>query len=207
MATSTTEPSPIGLLGPDPGRAIRCWVALFLRIGVGLSLLAIGLAGYFGQRSPMMGAGAWGQGLGFGGLDPFFSALPYLAIALGLALVLGFLTTASAIGAAFFSLMMPAFVIVQIVSVGASGGAGMMRGGGWGNDPFIVMMMAMSLPNLIPMAALIWLSPLENHPYSVDALIFGRNEMETFIRPEAPQSTQPEPVREPVLEEPIHIGD
>jgi uncharacterized membrane protein YphA (DoxX/SURF4 family) len=205
MATSTVESSPGGLLGPDPGRATRCWVALFLRIGVGLSLLSIGLAGYFGQRGATMGAGAWGQNFGMGGLDPFFSAIPYLAIGLGLALILGFLTTASAIGAAFFSLLMPAFAIVQIVSMGASGG--MMRGGGWGNDPFLVMMMAMSLPNMIPMAALIWLSPLENHPHSIDALIFGRNEMETFARPEFSPSTTPEPAREPELENTIHIGE
>ena len=57
--------------------------------------------------------------------------------------------------------------------------------GGWedgpgrfGGDPFqyMTMMMGMSsyLPSLVPQIALIWLSPLENHPYSIDALIFGR---------------------------------
>jgi hypothetical protein len=35
-------------------------------------------------------------------------------------------------------------------------------------------------------ATMAWLSPLENHPYSVDALIFARNELEPSAhRPES----------------------
>ena len=69
MADPTTEPTPSGLIPRDPGRAIRCWVAFFLRIGIGLSLLSTGLAGYFGQQGRAFGGGGWNQGLPFSGLD------------------------------------------------------------------------------------------------------------------------------------------
>ena len=207
MADPITEPTLSGLIFRDPGRAIRCWVALFLRIGIGLSLLSSGLAGYFSQQGRVFGGGGvWGQGLLTAGLEPFFAALPYLAIGIGLALILGFLTTASAIAAAFFSLLTPILTIIQIIGAGASGGVNM--GGRWGNDPFSAMMMSMLLPSLIPQAALIWFSPLENHPYSIDALIFGRNEIEMSPEHSSPApggSFEPQPEPEPQTV--IHIGE
>ena len=204
MDTPQTDPSPRGLLGPDPGRMIRCWTAFLLRLGIGLSLLGSGLAGYFGMQAGRVGANViWGMGPSTSMLDPFMSGLPYLAIGLGLALILGFLTTAAAIGAGFFSLIMPAMLILQVVSSGGAGGFNM--GGRWGNDPFLAMMMSMSLPNLLVYATMIWLSPLENHPYSVDALIFARNELEPAPpRLEPAQETEPRPIPEPEV---IHIGE
>ena len=200
MSMSSTNPTPRGALGPDPGRTIRCWVALLLRMGIGLSLLGSGLAGYFGSQRPGGGIGVWGQNLSFPALDPFFSALPYIAIGLGLALILGFLTTAAAIASGFFSLLMPIFSIIQIVGAGPSNGFN--RGGMWGGDPFFAMMLSMSLPSLLAQAALIWLSPLENHPYSIDTLIFGRNEIEA--PPPAPPRSPEVP---PEAEDTIRIGD
>ena len=202
MATPPTEDSPRGFLGPDPGRMIRCWVALLLRVGIGLSLLSMGLASYFGMQGGRAGGNMWGQGPSMSMLDPFLSGLPYLAIGLGLALILGFLTTAAAIGAGFFSLILPLFAVIQIIGSGGYGGIN--PGGRWGNDQFFSMMLSMSLPNLLPHAAMIWLSPLENHPYSVDALIFGRNELEPAAPSPAPT---PAPEPEPVPEATIHIGD
>jgi hypothetical protein len=134
--------------------------------------------------------------------DPFFSALPYFAIGLGLALILGFLTTPAAIASGLFSLLMPIFSIIQIVSAGPSNGFN--RGGIWGNDPFLAMMVSMSLPTLLTQAALIWLSPLENHPYSIDTLIFGRNEIEP--PPPAPEPSTASPAG-PGEEATILIGD
>jgi hypothetical protein len=205
MADPTPEPSPMDTILRDPGRSIRCWIALFLRLGVGLSLLTSGLAGYFSQQGrPFGGGGVWGQGLLTTGIEPFFAAIPYLAIGIGLALILGFLTTASAIASAFFSLLTPILMIIQIVGAGASGGGNM--GGRWGNDPFSAMMASMVMISLIPQAALIWFSPLENHPYSIDALIFGRNEIDMAPRLSSPLpggTFEPEPEPEAV----VHIGE
>jgi hypothetical protein len=203
MASPLSEPASSGILGPDPGRSIRIWVALLLRLGLGLSLLSTGLSGYFGLRAGGgMAGGPWGGGPSLSMLDPFMSGLPYLAIGLGLALILGFLTTASAIGAGLYGLVLPIFAIIQTVTMGATGGFNV--GGRFGNVQFFEMMMATSLPNLLTNAAMIWLSPLENNPYSVDALIFGRNEMEpTWPRPEP--ITIPEPAAEG--EAPIQIGE
>ena len=204
MDTLQTEPSPRGLLGPnpDPGRMIRCWSAFLLRVGIGLSLLGSGLASYFGMQAGRSGVMLGGMGASTSMLDPFMSGLPYLAIGLGLALILGFLTTVAAIGAGFFSLIAPVMMILQIVSAGGMGGFNM--GGRWGNDPFLNMMMTMTLPNLLVHATMIWLSPLENHPYSVDALIFARNELEPAPpRPEL----MPTPETEPMPEVTIQIGE
>jgi uncharacterized membrane protein YphA (DoxX/SURF4 family) len=204
MASPLTDPSPSGLLGPDPGRSIRIWVTLLLRLGIGLSLLSTGLTGYFGMHTGGgMGSGLWGPGTSLSMLDPFMSGLPYLAIGLGLALILGFLTTAAAIGAGFFSLIIPIFAIIQTAMAGSAGGFNMR--GQWANEQFLAMMMTMSLPNLLTNAAMIWLSPLENNPISVDALIFGRNEME----PESFPTPAPIPTPEPsaVEEAPIQIGE
>ena len=203
MAAPWTERSTGGLLGLDPGRTIRIWVTLLLRIGIGLSLLSTGLAGYFGLRAGGNGWRLYGPGASMAMLDPVMSSLPYVAIGLGLALILGFLTTASAIGAGFFGLILPVFAIIQIAAGGQSNG---FMGGRGGGDEFLTMMMSMSLPNLLTNAAMIWLSPIENNPYSVDALIFGRNEME----PDAPAPATlpaPESQVETVVDEPIRIGE
>jgi hypothetical protein len=133
---------------------------------------------------------------GFTGLDPLMAAVPYLAIGLGLALILGFLTTPTSVAAAFFGLLTPLMTTVAIISNGMAG-MGMGPAGMWpgrfGGDPFsyMTMIMGMSnyLPSLIPQIALIWLSPLENHPYSIDALIFGRNPVE--IVPPSPPAPAP----------------
>ena len=203
MDTPQSELSPRGFLGPDPGRMIRCWTAFLLRVGIGLSLLGSGLVAYFGMQAGRGGGNLWGQGPSMMMLDPFLSGLPYLAIGLGLALILGFLTTAASIGAGFFSLISPVLLILQVVTSAGSGGVNM--GGRWGNDPFFAMMMSMSLPNLLVHSAMIWLSPMENHPYSVDALIFGRNELEPpEPRQEPAQPPDPQPIPEPEV---IHIGE
>jgi len=182
-------PAVPGLFGPDPGLPIRRWVAMLLRLGIGLSLLSSGLAGYRGAtagaglRPPSPLGGPFSQNP-FGALGPFFTAAPYFEIGLGLALVFGFLTTASSIAAGFFTLLAPAVVAVQFATTGATTGGGMFP-----NNPNFTMLMMLGagggsfLPGLLANAALIWLSPLENHPYSVDALIFGRAAPEPFQVP------------------------
>jgi len=140
----------------------------------------------------------------FSGLDPLVSAIPYLSIGLGLALILGFLTTPTSVAAGFFGLITPLMTTVAIISSGMAGVGGP---GGWpnrfGGNPFeyMTMVMGMSayLPSLIPQIAMIWLSPLENNPYSLDALIFGREPVS--IVPPAPVTEEgtEESVESPVV--------
>ncbi len=75
------------------------------------------------------------------------------------------------------------------------------------------MMLSASLPNLLTNAAMIWLSPLENHPFSVDALIFGRDEIEPFEpRPEPiparadPRGRGADPHRRIVVPRDVRMG-
>jgi uncharacterized membrane protein YphA (DoxX/SURF4 family) len=203
MSSPQTPPSPWGPFGPDPGHGIRVLVALLLRFGIGISLLNYGLIGYMNVRLPGSGMGVPVPSSSFTGLDPLISAIPYLAIGLGLALILGFLTTPTSVAAAFFGLLTPLMTTVAIISNGMAGTGAM---GGWptrfGGDPFQYMSMVMGmstyLPSLIPQIALIWLSPLENHPYSIDALIFGRNPVQ--IVPPTPVTVErTEAVEEPVV--------
>jgi len=202
MAGPVTQGSPTTFLGPDPGRIIRIWVALLLRFGIGLSLLGTGLASYRGMPVGGGPGGFPGPGGPSSAIDPFLSGLPYLAIGLGLGLILGFLTTASAIGAGFFSLIIPFFAIIQVALVGTSNGFGVPYA--LGNDPFFHAATVMMLPNLVANAAMIWLSPLENNPFSVDTLIFGRNEIEP-VEPRMEISPASDPI--PEEEPPIRIGE
>ncbi len=108
MASPTPEPSTSRLLGPDPGRTIRIWVTLLLRLGIGLSLLSTGLAGYFGLQAGRRDGRRPGAGnASMSMLDPFISGLPYLAIGLGSGPDPRVLDDGSAIGAGFFSLIVP----------------------------------------------------------------------------------------------------
>src|SRR3954447_2205803 len=161
MSTPPTQPNPWGPFGPDPGHGIRVMVALLLRFGIGISLLNTGLIGYMNVRVPGAGMSMPVPSAGFTGLDPLMSAIPYLAIGLGLALILGFLTTPTSVAAGFFGLLMPLMTTVAIISNGAGGMGG---GMGWpgrfgGGDPFQYMSMVMGLstylPSLIPQIALI----------------------------------------------------
>ena len=205
MSTPPTQPNPWGPFGPDPGHGIRVMVALLLRFGIGISLLNIGLMGYLNVRIPGAGMGLAIPGGGFPGLDPLISAIPYLAIGLGLALILGFLTTPTSVAAAFFGLLTPLMTTVAIISNGMSGVGGVGTPGRFGGDPFqfMTMLLGMSgyLPSLIPQIALIWLSPLENHPYSIDALIFGRTATPIVppLRPVAPEPAEQPPAEAPMV--------
>jgi flagellar biosynthesis protein FliQ len=172
--------------GQDPGRMIRCWVAGFVRVGIGLSMLGSGLRGYFAQQNVGFRNGLSGIGSLGGALDPLFLALPYFSIALGVALLVGFLTTAAAIGAAFLSLLPSVLLIIEVIAR-----FGMPMGGGFGRfggDPFESMFLTLSLSQMLPYAVMIWLSPLENNPISFDALIFGRNTV-SRIRPPSVETT------------------
>jgi len=205
-APDASIPAEPGLLGPDPGLPIRRWAAFLLRMGIGLGLFNTGLAGYMAVAVPRgMGPGMPTLGPGmptFGGFLPIFGPMPYIEIALGMALILGFLTTASSIAAGLQLLLMPCMLTIQLATSGASSPGMMMPGRGWGipNAGMLMMMEAgmLSLPGLLTHAALIWLSPLANHPYSIDALIFGRAAPEAFSMPDPGPSDGPASGKSPV---------
>ncbi len=174
MADQSPFWSPSRWVSPDPGRTICFWVAGFLRVGIGLSLLTTGLEAYFIQKTSFNSTQGMIQGLGDWtiAIDPLLASLPYLAIGLGVALIVGFLTTASSIIAAFYSLIGVITVLIAVLCSRAQ--VTSYNPIGVTISPYANMVMSMSMVNLIPYAALIWLSPIENHPISVDALIFGQ---------------------------------
>ncbi|WP_435009968.1 DoxX family membrane protein [Tundrisphaera lichenicola] len=202
MSEPSTNPYTWGPLGPDPGRGIRVLVALLLRLAIGITLLNTGLMSYLNARGAGMGLNSGINIVGFNGFDPLLTAIPYLSIGLGLALILGFLTTPTAVGAGFFTLLTPLLTTVAILASGMSGG-GVPRGfsNGFGGNPFdsMALMFGMSsfLPGLIPNLVLIWLSPLENHPYSVDALIFNRAAGPSILPPHPPSEVVAGTLEEP----------
>jgi uncharacterized membrane protein YphA (DoxX/SURF4 family) len=195
MSSASSDPVSSRFVGPDPGRSIRCWVAGFLRLGIGLSLLNSGLQGYFSQnrRGRMISNGFGIDTIG-GALDPLVMLMPYVMIGFGLALILGFFTKVASIGSAFLSLLGPIYMIISTIAR-----AGLQMPSVFGTDP---MIMNLSLFTLIAYAALIWFSPLENHPISIDALIFSQNRV-GMIQP--PKLAVSDPTEVPI--EPIPLRD
>src|SRR5438270_9364572 len=96
------------------------FLAFILRVGLGLSLLNHGLLGYVFQSQMGGGVGAnpytqmYAQVLGIiPGTEALHQALPYAQIAVGLALILGFMTTPAAVAAATLILFTP---LMQTIS-------------------------------------------------------------------------------------------
>ena len=182
MSSVDTESGTRDWLGPDPGPRIRQTVALMLRLAFGVSLLSAGLARYMGSRPGSQVPGM----VMVGAADPLMAGLAYLSIALGIALILGFFLTLASTGACLVILAIP---VLQTITELTSGGFGPGL-----NDPYLVAT-TQRLPMLmVPAAMMLWLSPVANHPYSIDALIFARDREARAIRPPAAVMS-PEPAR------------
>src|SRR5262245_30067472 len=84
----------------DPGPRVRSLVALILRTGLGLQLLNSGLTGFLYVnmgRNLRPGMGGAFERFGISpGSEEMFRAVPYVQIVIGLALLLGFMTTLAA---------------------------------------------------------------------------------------------------------------
>ncbi len=160
----------------DPGPRIRQLVATMLRLAVGLSLFGAGLARFLRLR---LGNQVPGMAMP-GSADPFMSGMAFVQIGLGLALILGFLITVAALGSCLVLLATPAYQIFAELTMG-SGAANL-------NEPYLVSVILMLPILMVPSALVLWLSPVANHPWSVDALIFGRARVAAAIRPPAPPS-------------------
>ena len=65
------------------------------------------------------------------------------------------------------------------------------------DDPYLTMTTQMLPMLMVPAVLMLWLSPVANHPWSIDALISGRDRDSRAIRPPVivigPETTPPGP--------------
>src|SRR4051794_10049080 len=186
---SESSPAFDDFTGPRPW--VRRIVALILRVGLGVCLLNGGLLGYLtAQRGGASASGlVWSTLLGPSAVASVLQhdmLVPYVQIALGLALILGFFTVPSAILAGFLVLSGPIFQFLAILSSsGQSGNATL--------EMQALIVTTGSINLLLLIAAVLWLTPIEGNPWSLDALIFAR--------PRPPQATAaaaPAPAPDPI---------
>jgi hypothetical protein len=168
-------------------------VAVLLRVGLGVNLLNGGLLGYLAARRGGGGIGsslAWSTLLGpaaVAGVLEHDLLVPFVQVTVGLALILGFLTVVAAVAAGFLVLSGPIFQTLAILS---------------SSQPTGNLDMAMhalittgSINPLILVAAVLWLSPVEGTPWSLDALIFSHRRargVPDLAPPEKPAVEPPE---------------
>ncbi len=169
MSTLETETRAQGQY--EPGPRIRQAVALMLRLAIGLSLLNAGLARLLGMRVTNQVPGM----VLFDAPRTFLMMLAYAQVGLGIALIMGFLVTAAAVGACLVLIAIPAYQMLMELGTGGSGAAA--------NDPYVVATNQMLPILMVPNVLLLWLSPVANHPFSVDALVFARAREARAIRP------------------------
>jgi hypothetical protein len=120
------------------------------------------------------GLPAGGPGAGY---DLFLGLLPYVQIALGLALVLGFFTTYAAIAAGLVLMAEPAAQTVALLAQGLPGGQ---RG------PMLNLSIftAMESSRVLLTAAVAWLAAGGDDALSLDSLVFVRRARQG---PDAPE--------------------
>jgi uncharacterized membrane protein YphA (DoxX/SURF4 family) len=184
------SPFPPSATVSDPGPAIRALIALVLRVGLGLSLLNRGIVGYLGMKA--------GGGTGFGpsplsippAIEPFYPSMVYAEMAIGLALVLGFFTTATTVLAAVMQLVIP--VIQTAITIS---GLNPYQGPP-GLNIAILDRLAASGPNqLLLIAAVLWFSPVATNRWALDRLIYSRpnGSAPPALAPPPPEPTAPAP--------------
>lgn len=188
-----SEPVAGGVIAAAPWRNLLPWLALFVRLAIGLSLLNIGLAAVMASMaSPFGGPGPWNGGWnagppGFPGLGLLAGLLPYAALAVGAGLVFGIFTTAAALLACGLVLLPAILLTLEIVTVGniMSPNGMIPFGRGLGPDALIGLLGlgVVATPSLV---ALVLLSPTSINRFSIDALIFRRVSAPTFAAPAAP---------------------
>jgi hypothetical protein len=164
-----SEASPANERVIEPLPWVRQMIAVLLRLGLGITLLDGGLLGYVMARRGGQASGlGWTTLLGpaaVAGVLENDLLVPFVQIAIGLALILGFFTVVSAILAGFLILSGPIFQFLAILS--SSGPA----------TNSALMMQALvttgSINLLLLVAAVLWLTPIEGTSWSLDALIFA----------------------------------
>lgn len=155
-----------------PDRRTLVLIGLFLRLGLGIAILNAGLISYL-QQSGFNGGGRGGFGsMFFGGPQPSFGQafeaiklLPYVEIAVGVALILGFFTGWAVLLAMAIQIFVP---LVQTVLILLYHGQGNMNGM-FGVES---MFPSSRLVTLLFGALVLWLCPAHRNPFSVDSLVF-----------------------------------
>ena len=195
-------------LGPQPERTadgavsplvtakLLAYVALFLRLSLGLTALNAGLAGVLST-----GGGGGPPGFGGRGVNPFtggiaqtmpgfeglMMVLPFAEMAVGVGLIFGIFTTASTLAGCAMTLVPPLLMAVSMITTSGIGGGPNRVGGGFGLEFFILLP---SQPAL-SYAVLVLLSPTTINRLSIDALIFRRPTAPIFPVPPGPASPVP----------------
>lgn len=164
---------------PDHDPRAKNLALFFLRAGLGSAIFNQGLNDYLAIQ-----AGTFPTG--------YPTALPYLQIILGLALMLGVFTIPSTISAGIYVMFSPFIQTAINIGGGAGGGSALTRGG-WTTFPYFDPGMA---SHLLLTAAVLWLSPPGVSPWSFDSLIFKRNDRPALI-PTEPEPSPPPPPPEP----------
>jgi hypothetical protein len=171
-------------------------VAFMLRIGLGVNLLNGGLLGYLtARRGGSTASGlAWSTLLGpaaVAGVLEHDLLVPFVQIAIGLALILGFFTVIAAVVAGFLVLSGPIFQFLAILSSS--------RPTGNLDMAMQALVTTGSINPLLLVAAVLWMTPMEGTPWSLDALIFSHRRP---LRGAEPTVPVPAPVAKPAVEPP-----
>ena len=173
-----SSPNLIERLAPvvDPGRTAKLlpWMALLVRLGVGLGLLNAGLT----AMSSNGGMNPGWNGPRFGGpgqpFESVFVLIPYLEIGIGVGLTFGVFTTLMAILAWILILAVPLLMTIGLIvtaSAGVSAGFGFGRPG-WAGMEAGIMSLLIAVVTTPCFALLLALSPLSINTMSIDALMF-----------------------------------
>jgi hypothetical protein len=156
------------------------WLALFVRVSVGLGFLNAGLAPLIsgGGRPGMIYGPMPGSGF-LPGTEVLLKALPYLELALGLGLICGIFTTIMALISCGLVLLTPILMTLTMFTTMAASmgtyatGFGGMRGG-MGLD-FGIVSIAIAVISTPCFALLLLLSPQSINRFSLDAMIFPQD--------------------------------
>jgi uncharacterized membrane protein YphA (DoxX/SURF4 family) len=158
-----------------PGPRTRALIVLLLRVALGLQFLNAGVIGFLSNRAmPGRGPYPFGPGYPGAGMSLFPGGeilgefLPTVEIVVGLALLLGFLTTVAAIVAAVLALA-PSLLRLVAVLIGAFAGGLNLNGIGNPN----VMGIEIVVLQLFPILLVIWFAQSAWDIWSLDGLMFA----------------------------------
>lgn len=175
-----------GITLPLPTTKLLAYIALFLRLSLGLSLLNAGLAGVLSSNGPMGGmpgfGGRGGNPFTGGpaptppGMEGLATVLPFAELVVGVGLVFGIFTTISALAGCALTLVTPLLVSVALITTSGIGPAPNRFGIGFGFE----VLMQLPAQSALTYAALVLLSPSSINRLSIDALIFRRTAAPVF---------------------------
>lgn len=193
-------PQPDGIGGvPHVSGKLLGYVALFLRLSLGLSLLNAGLAGVLSSGGPGGGMPGFGgrnvnpftgtMGPIMPGMEGLAAVLPFAELAAGVGLVFGIFTTICALAGCALTLVTPLMVSLALVTTSGIGPTPNRFGMGFGFE----LLSLLPGQSALTYAVLVLLSPSTINRLSIDALIFRRASARSFPVPPGPAVPAPGP--------------